>query len=45
MNQENNNQDRIDVDIQVENSDLDSRQNEPAPEEVSTFRLVATLWG
>ena len=43
MNQENNNPDRIDVDIQVENSDSESTQNAPAPKEVSTFRLVATL--
>ena len=43
MNQENNNKDRIDVDIQVENSDSDSTQDAPAPKEVSTFRLVATL--
>ena len=43
MNQEDNNQDRIDVDIQVENSDSDNTQDAPAPQEVSTFRLVATL--
>ena len=43
MSQENNNQDRIDVDIQVENSSSDSTQDAPAPKEVSTFRLVATL--
>ena len=42
MNQENNNQDRIDVDIQVENSDTGGTDT-PAPQEVSTFRLVATL--
>jgi electron transport complex protein RnfG len=40
MNQENNKPDRIDVDIQVENSDSTDAQ---APKEVSTFRLVATL--
>ena len=40
MNQDKNEQDRIDVDIQVENSDS---TDAPAPEEVSTFRLVATL--
>ena len=40
MNQDKNGQDRIDVDIQLENSDS---TDAPAPEEVSTFRLVATL--
>lgn len=40
MNQEDNKPDRIDVDIQVENSDS---TDAPAPKEVSTFRLVATL--
>jgi len=40
MSQENNKPDRIDVDIQVENTDS---TDAPAPEEVSTFRLVATL--
>ena len=40
MNQDKNTQDRIDVDIQLENSDS---TDAPAPEEVSTFRLVATL--
>ncbi|MGA9574928.1 MAG: FMN-binding protein [Lysobacterales bacterium] len=43
MNQENNNQGHIDVDIQVENSEPADAQNSPAPKEVSTFRLVATL--
>ena len=43
MNQENNNPDRIDVDIQVENSGSDNTQDAPAPKEISTFRLVATL--
>ncbi len=43
MSQENNNQDRIDVDIKVENTDSSAAKDEPAPEEVSTFRLVATL--
>ena len=40
MSQENNKQDRIDVDIRVENTDS---ADAPAPAEVSTFRLVATL--
>jgi len=43
MNQETNKPDRIDVDIQVENSGPDSTQDAPAPKEISTFRLVATL--
>ena len=43
MNQETNKPDRIDVDIQVENSGPDSMQDAPAPKEISTFRLVATL--
>jgi len=44
MSQDNNsNGNRIDVDIQVENSDTAAAQDAPAPEEVSTFRLVATL--
>jgi electron transport complex protein RnfG len=40
MSQKDNKQDSIDVDIKVENSDS---TDAPAPEEVSTFRLVATL--
>jgi len=41
MNQESNSENRIDVDIRVENSDTSDAQ---APEaKVSTFRLVATL--
>ena len=48
MSQENNNQksknqDGIDVDIKVENSTPEAEQDAPAPKEVSTFRLVATL--
>jgi len=43
MSQETNNQDRIDVDIQVENSETAASEDPPAPKEVSTFRLVATL--
>ncbi len=43
MSQENNNQDRIDVDIKVENSGSAAVQDAPAPAKVSTFRLVATL--
>lgn len=43
MSQEHNNPNRIDVDIQVENSDNSAAKDEPAPKEVSTFRLVATL--
>ena len=43
MSQESNNPDRIDVDIQVENSDTPANEDAPAPEEVSTFRLIATL--
>jgi electron transport complex protein RnfG len=43
MSQENNKPERIDVDIQVENSGPDSTQDAPAPKEISTFRLVATL--
>ena len=43
MNQETNKPERIDVDIQVENSGPDSTQDAPAPKEISTFRLVATL--
>jgi len=40
VTQENNDKDRIDVEIKVENSEA---QDAPAPKEVSTFRLVATL--
>ena len=40
MSQENNKPDPIDVDIRVENTDS---TDAPAPAEVSTFRLVATL--
>jgi electron transport complex protein RnfG len=43
MSQENNNPDRVDVDIQVENSDKSPAKDEPAENKVSTFRLVATL--
>lgn len=43
MNQENSNQGPIDVDIKVEDTDSSAAKDEPAPEEVSTFRLVATL--
>ena len=43
MNQENSNQGQIDVDIKVEDTDSSAAKDEPAPEEVSTFRLVATL--
>lgn len=43
MSQENGNMDRIDVDIQVEDSALTDNQDAPKPKEVSTFRLVATL--
>ena len=47
MKQESKNQDGIDVDIKVENSEADAEpgadQDAPAPKEVSTFRLVATL--
>jgi electron transport complex protein RnfG len=43
MSQESKNQGQIDVDINLENSDGSAAQDEPAPEEVSTFRLVATL--
>ncbi len=43
VSQENNKQDRIDVDIKLENADSSAAQDEPAPKEVSTFRLVATL--
>lgn len=43
MSHESNNQDQIDVDIKLENSDSSAAKDEPAPEEVSTFRLVATL--
>ena len=43
MSQENNKPERIDVDIKVENPDSPAAQDEPAPKEVSTFRLVATL--
>ena len=43
MIQKSNTPDRIEVDIQVENSDTPESQNAPAPKEVSTFRLVATL--
>ncbi len=43
MNQENSNQGQIDVDIKVEDTDSAAARDEPAPEEVSTFRLVATL--
>ena len=43
MSQESNNQDQIDVDIKVENTDSSATTDEQAPKEVSTFRLVATL--
>ena len=43
MSQESKNQDQIDVDINLVNSDGSAAKDEPAPEEVSTFRLVATL--
>ena len=43
MNQENGNKDRIDVDIRVEDSGPAEAADRPAPKEVSTFRLVATL--
>jgi electron transport complex protein RnfG len=43
MSQEKNNQGQIDVDIKVEDTADTAATDEPAPEEVSTFRLVATL--
>ena len=43
MSQENNKQGQIDVDIKVEDTTGAAAIDEPAPEEVSTFRLVATL--
>jgi len=42
MSQDSSNKDRIDVDILVEDT-ATAAQDAPAPEEVSTFRLVATL--
>ena len=42
MNQENVNKDKIDVAIKVEDSSGEA-PDKPAPKEVSTFRLVATL--
>jgi len=43
MNQPEDNKGQIDVKIQVEDPASDAAQDAPAPEEVSTFRLVATL--
>jgi electron transport complex protein RnfG len=43
MNQPEDNKGQIDVKIQVEDPATDQAQDAPAPEEVSTFRLVATL--
>ena len=43
MSQESNKQGQIDVDIKVEDTSGVATSDEPAPEEVSTFRLVATL--
>jgi len=43
MTGEDNNKDRIDVEIKVEDSGAAEPQNAPAPKEVSTLRLVATL--
>jgi electron transport complex protein RnfG len=43
MNQESGSDKRIDVDIQLEDPTSPASRDEPAPTEVSTFRLVATL--
>jgi electron transport complex protein RnfG len=43
MTRQDDNKGRIDVDIQVEDPVTDKAQDEVAPQEVSTFRLVATL--
>lgn len=43
MNQQENKKGNIDVNIQVEDPATDEAGDAPAPEEVSTFRLVATL--
>ncbi|HEY5775671.1 MAG TPA: FMN-binding protein [Xanthomonadales bacterium] len=43
MSQENDSKGRIDVDIQVQDSASPETPDAPAPKEVSTFRLVATL--
>jgi len=43
MSQDNNSEDRIDVDIRLEDSEAPKSQDEPVRKEVSTFRLVATL--
>ncbi len=43
MSQDKNIRDRIDVDIRLENTDTPAAQKDSAPNEVSTFRLVATL--
>ena len=43
MSQENGKQGSIDVEIRVEDSNAAEAQDQPAPKEVSTFRLVATL--
>jgi len=43
MSQDNVNKDKIDVAIKLEDSDSPATQDAPAPKEVSTFRLVATL--
>jgi len=43
MSQDKDNKDRIDVDIKLEDSGSGETPKTPAPKEVSTFRLVATL--
>lgn len=43
MNQESSSDKRIDVDIQLEDPASPASRDEPAPKEVTTFRMVATL--